>query len=155
MLKRSDPFKPLGCRYGDPSCIVEEGKDCAQTGLIYEITCQACNGQNSPTSRGPGSATSYNYIGMTRTSAHWRMLNHLDGQKRRQTKNPLHRHDCDIHGGAAQTYKTRILSKERNLLPLCILEGLYIERQIEGTSFNDRNDAGRGDLVRLTAQRVT
>ena len=102
MLKRSDPFKPLGCRYGDPSCIVEEGKDCAQTGLIYEITCQACNGQNSPTSRGPGSATSFNYIGMTRTSAHWRMLNHLDGQKRKQTKNPLYRHDCDIHGGAAQ-----------------------------------------------------
>ena len=38
-LRRTDPFHPGTCRFQDPDCIVETGKDCAQTGCIYEITC--------------------------------------------------------------------------------------------------------------------
>lgn len=34
-LRKTDPFKWLECRFKDPSCIVETGKDCAKTGVIY------------------------------------------------------------------------------------------------------------------------
>ena len=51
------------------------------------------------------------------------------------------------HEGEAQRYTTRILTSERNLLPLAIIESLYIEQQYPGTSFNDRMEGGRGALV--------
>ena len=38
-IRRTDPFKTPYYRFKDPNCIVEQGKDCAKTGLIYEITC--------------------------------------------------------------------------------------------------------------------
>ena len=108
-----------------------------------------------PVSRSPGSWNMYNYVGMTRTSVHWRMIGHLQGQKSRSDSNPLHRHDREIHNGVEQKYMTRILSSERNLLPLCVLEGLYIEKQIKPYSMNERNKYGRGGIVRLTASRIT
>ena len=44
---------------------------------------------------------------------------------------------------------------EQNLLPLCVNEGLYIEKQWTGFSINDRNEARRGGIIRLTALRLT
>ena len=90
---------------------------------------------------------------MTRTSAHWRAHNHLQGQKSKSGNNPLHRHDVSDHNGEVQKYVMRILRTEKNLLPLAVSEGLYIEKQAPGSSFNDRNEYGRGALVRLTASR--
>ena len=58
----------------------------------------------------------------------------------------------EVHEGVNQKYTTRILSKERNLLPLTIKEGLYIERQVPQTTMNDRNEFRRGSLIRLTAE---
>ena len=49
----------------------------------------------------------------------------------------------------------RILAQEQNLLPLCVREGLFIEKQKPGFSMNDRNEAGRGGIIRLTASRIT
>ena len=69
------------------------------------------------------------------------------------SSNPLWRHDDQVHEGVHQSYTTRILSKERNLLPLTIKEGLYIERQVPKTTLNDRNEFGRGSPIRLTAER--
>ena len=92
---------------------------------------------------------------MTRTSAHWRMMNYLQGQKSKRQRHPLHHHDTEILNGEVQIYKTRILGSERNLLPLCVLEGLYIEKQQLGTTMNEKNESGRGGLVRLTATRIT
>ena len=83
------------------------------------------------------------------------MVNHLKGQKSKNQSNPLHRHDLEIHQGEVQNYTTRILSSERNLLPLSVLEGIYIEKQRMGTTMNERNENGRGGLVRLTATRIT
>ena len=34
-LKKTDPFRDETCRFKDPSCIVEKGKDCALMGCIY------------------------------------------------------------------------------------------------------------------------
>ena len=50
-------------------------------------------------------------------------------------------------------YGTRIITTERNLLPLAVIEALHIEQQYPGSSMNDRNENGRGALVRLIATR--
>ena len=64
VLRRSDPFKPDGCRFSDPDCIVQGKKDCAKTGVIYEITCVQCSkaGEESgrPVPRKPGVRTTHN-----------------------------------------------------------------------------------------------
>ena len=156
-LRKTDPFKEKGCRFKDKDCIVEEEKDCAKQSIIYEITCNKCNlesNHDTPPTRRPSDCKVFNYIGMTRTSAHWRMKNHLQGQKSKIQSNPLHRHDVDVHNGEIQTYKTRILTSEKNLLPLVIIESLYIEKQTIGKSMNEKQENGRGGLVRFTATRI-
>ena len=157
--RKTDPFRKEQCRYEDDQCIVESKKDCATMGAVYEITCDSCQDpinlqvEVDPRSRDPGQQNRYNYIGMTRTSVHCRMNGHLKGQRSKLSSNPLWRHDDQVHEGVHQSYTTRILSKERNLLPLTIKEGLYIERQVPKTTLNDRNEFGRGSLIRLTAER--
>ena len=106
-----------------------------------------------PRSRDPGNQGRYQYIGMTRNSVHARMKNHLDGQKSKQSHNPLFRHDRDVHEGIPQKYTTRIMNTQMNILPLTVLEALYIEKQRNGTSINEKNEYGRGALIRLTAER--
>ena len=81
------------------------------------------------------------------------MAAHLKGQKARSSSNPLHRHDQEAHGGDPQEYLARILGRERSLLPLNILESLFIEKQSPGSSINSRMEGGRGGLVRLVAIR--
>ena len=158
-LRQADPFFAGGCRFSDPRCPVESNKDCSLQSALYEITCDSCKDPVDPDnhqekeSRRPGCQSRFNYIGMTRTSVHQRMIGHLKGQKSKSTKNPLFRHDRDVHGGEPQTYTTRILQRERNLLPLCIIEGLFIEKQMAGTTLNDKNEFGRGSIVRLSAVR--
>ena len=152
-LRKTDPFHNETYRYGDPNCLIEEGKDCAQSGLIYEITCRSCpetGNQGPKTTRDPGGQGKDNYIGLARTSAPCRMASHLAGQRAKLKSNPLHRHGLEVHNRVPQQYRTRILARERNILPLNILEGLYIERQGPGTSINERNESGRG-IVCLTA----
>ena len=65
------------------------------------------------------------------------------------------RHDRDHHGGDHQEYETRILNREKTLLSLAITEGLYIEAQLPETSLNEKNEKGRGGIIRLTCERVT
>ena len=124
-LRETDPFFKGGCRFGDTSCPVETNKDCAVQGVLYEITCNTCTepveaGDNNKETRQPGGQARCNYIGMTRTSVHYRMMGHLQGQKARPRKNPLWRHDLEKHQDHPQQYTTRVLQKETNLLPLCI-----------------------------------
>ena len=155
-LKVNDPFKPRTCRFGDSECLVEPGKDCATMGIIYEITCLSCNqevGQvpGERESRQPGGQHAPNYVGMSMTSAHSRMKDHLVGQRAKRDSNPLHRHDRDKHNGEVQRYVTRIIGREQRILPLTILEALFIESQVPGTTINDRNEYGRGSIVRISA----
>ena len=53
-----------------------------------------------------------------------------------------------------QSKNPRILARDRRILPVKITEGLYIEAQIKGTSMNDKNEFGRGSLVRIQATRA-
>ena len=86
----------------------------------------------------PGGQDRKNYVGMTATSVHARMVSHLKDQKSKLQKSPMWRHDRDQHGGEHQEYETRILTREKTLLSLAITEGLYIEGQLPETSLNGR-----------------
>ena len=109
--------------------------------------------QDCKESREPGGQPRLNYIGMTMTSLHNRMVGHLKGQRYKNSSNPLFRHDRDRHNGTQQTYSTRLIAKEQKILPLAVLESLYIESQIPRTTLSDRNERERGGLVRIQATR--
>ena len=59
----------------------------------------------------------------------------------------------DVNSGEPQSYSTRIMNSEMNILPLRVLEALYIEKQRGGTSINEKNEYRRGALIRLRAER--
>ena len=102
----------------------------------------------------PSNIETHNYVGMTRTSLHNRMLSHLQGQRRKCISNPLYRHDTEVHEGNQQEYTATILATEAKIVRLSCNEGLRIEKQSEELSMNKRNENGRGGIVRLTATRV-
>ena len=160
-LRRADPFKMAGCRFQDGSCMVDAKQDCSQMGCIYEICCKACQDPvhqdqaKTKVTREPGGQDRVNYVGMTRTSVHARMISHLKNQKSKLQSSPLWRHDRDSHEGEHQEYETRILTREKTILSLAITEGLYIEAQMPETSLNEKNEKGRGGIIRLTCERVT
>lgn len=56
----------------------------------------------------------------------------------------MYRNDVEIHNGEVQTNWVRILTSERNLLPLEITESLYIEKQSKGASMNDEQEKWKG-----------
>ena len=95
-----------------------------------------------------------NYIGMSMTSSHCRMTSHLAGQRAKSSKSPLWRHDRDSHEGIHQQYTARVMGRDRTVLPLSILEALWIEKQKPGTSLNERNEFGRGSIIRISAERA-
>ena len=92
---------------------------------------------------------------MTRTSVHNRMLGHLRTQRQRKTTCPLFRHDRDKHYGVKQKYVTEIVASERKIVKLNCLEGITIAKQPEALSLNERNEKGRGGVVRISATRVS
>ena len=117
---------------------MKEGVNCGQSHCLYEITCDTClqpvdlNLSNKE-SREPGGQPRPNYIGMTWTSLHNRMQGHIKGQRYKNTGNPLFRHDKETHNEAPQSYTARLVAKEQKILPLAVLEGLYIESQVPGS----------------------
>ena len=82
------------------------------------------------------------------------MLGHLRGQRQKNQSCPLYRHDCDNHHGNPQKYTTEILASERKMVRLKCLEGIMIEREKDDLLMNDRNEQGRGGIIRITARRV-
>ena len=148
-LIETNPFKTKGCTFKDENCIVE-GDDCSQNKVVYNITCDQCSEVVDNDTDNEGT-----YIGMTATSIHNRMLQHLQYQKRKDRKGPMTRHDIDFHNGVKQNYTAKVFKKERKLLNLCMNEALSIEKNPEMTKLNERNECGRGGIVRLRATRVT
>ena len=159
-MRKTDPFRTQQCRFRDPACIVEGTKDCASMACIYEVTCASCQvpidqDLSHKETRDPGGQKKLNYIGMTMCSTHARMKDHLKAQRSKSKHNPMWRHDLECHEGEHQQYKARILTREKSVFPLSLTEGLYIESQYTGTSLNERNERGRGSLVRITASRTS
>ena len=145
-LTTKDPMRPQGCIFGDQRCIVRADQNCDRMGIIYRIQCLTCL-EVIPEEE------SERYIGMTRTSVHNRMMGHLTVQ-RQKTSCLLHRHDVKSHQGIPQKYFTDILASEKKIVKLNCLEAIRIERQPNHLLLNDRNEKGRGGLVRITATRL-
>ena len=90
---------------------------------------------------------------MTATSAHNRMLSHIQCHKSKSNSSIMHRHDVSDHNGEIQTYVMDHISTERRLLTLCMREALLIEGQDPKLSINDKMELGRGSIIRLAATR--
>lgn len=43
IIEKVQPHEQDVCNFKDPDCNVEGNKDCAKTGIIYEVTCVAFN----------------------------------------------------------------------------------------------------------------
>ena len=149
-LTTADPMREDGCIFKDDNCIVNRGDRCDKTGLVYKIHCVSCMEEVAEESK-----ESHNYIGLTRTSVHSRMKTHLNDQRIKKSKSPLHRHDVEHHNGVQQQYVTNIVNSEKKIVRLYSLEALSIEKQDSKLSMNERNEGGRGGVVRITATRVT
>ena len=121
-LRVRDPSRSNGCIFGDPLCIVDPSVQCDRTGIVYKIVCIACKSiveTDSTENSNSYESETHNYVGMSRTSLHNRMLAHLKGQRRRDMGNPLYRHDFDVHDGAKQRYVTTVLATEAKIVRLC------------------------------------
>ena len=92
---------------------------------------------------------------MTRTSVHNRMLSHLRDQKGKKPSSPLHRHDVAKHDSQPQTYTTTIVAAEKKIVKLSCLEAIMIEKVPSNLLLNERNEKGRGGVVRISATRVS
>ena len=150
-LKVDDPCRPPGCIFGDIHCIVDPKYKCDQISKIYKITCVTCDAvidDRDPERESP------NYIGLTRSSIHARMLSHLQGQQGRSMGNPLHRHDIAEHDGQQQKYVCRPIASEKKIVRLHVNEALHIENQDRTASLYDKMECGRGGLVQIMATRV-
>ena len=90
--------------------------------------------------RDPGGQSRPNYVGMTMSSVHARMKDHIKDQRSKIKKSPMYRHDVYVYQGIPQSYTTRILNRERLCFLLALTEGLYIERQKPGAILNNRNE---------------
>ena len=82
------------------------------------------------------------------------MLGHLSDQQSKCSKSPLFRHDRDCHNGVKQTYTMRKIGSERKIVRLACLEALEIEKQPDNLIINEKNEQGRGGLVRIQALRT-
>ena len=83
------------------------------------------------------------------------MLAHLRDQKSRKESCPLFRHDRKHHQGEPQKYLTNIVASEKKIVKLSCLEAVQIEKHPEHSLMNEKNERGRGGVVRITATRVS
>ena len=61
----------------------------------------------------------------------------------------------DCHNGIPQRYITEIVASESKIVKLNCLEGIMIEKQDSPLLLNERNEQGRGGVVRISANRVS
>ena len=136
---------------------MDPNTQCDRTGVVYRITCIQCDMDvlTDETRNLSYDSETHNYVGMTRCSLHNRMLAHLRGQNAKSNKSPLFRHDIKCHEGVPQEYRCNILATEAKIVRLNCNEALRIEKQNPLFTMNERNEGGRGGVVRLTATRVT
>ena len=119
--------------------------------------CKSCKSRLEPDQKEypqkPGGIHSSHFLGLMSTSVQKSILDHRTGHRRKDAKNPLHRHDIDKHNGQVQQYETSVIQSDRGLLHLIFREAILIEGQKADLRINDKNEQGRGDLIRLTANR--
>ena len=155
-LRRNDPFLPQGCHFGTP-CLIGDKGNCQKMKAVYLIRCDTCglaipNGHKEDI-RQPGSVSTHHYIGMTVTTVHNRLLKHAEGHQKKLKGNTLFKHDLEIYGGETQTYTAKVIGTEQKLLDLIMREAIMIEGMNDEVKMNNKNEMGRGSLIRMTAVR--
>ena len=146
--------------FNDPNCFVDKGVDCSKQDCVYIITCNSCqeqvgvndNANSKLKATEPGDESRLNYVGMTGTSLHARAASHLKSIKTMNMNNALARHIQSCHGGAAQLFSMRLMSNHRTCMNRYKTEAVTIEKQMQGTSLNDKMEGGRGGVVRISAR---
>ena len=82
------------------------------------------------------------------------MLSHLETQQSKYNSSPLYRHDRESHGGEKQKYVMYSIGSEEKIVRLACLEALEIKKQPSNLLLNERNEHGRGGVVRFSALRA-
>ena len=100
-------------------------------------------------------STKPSYIGLTRTTVHNRMNAHLQSRKNKNNSSPMWRHDREAHEGNPQEYSCLVVGHEKKIVRLYNREALEIESLTGEQKLNDREECGRGGIVRITAHRHT
>ena len=59
------------------------------------------------------------------------------------------KHMAEAHRGVDQGFMMKPMSSHRTVLRRYKSEGVLIEKQIEGSSINNKIEGGRGGLIRL------
>ena len=64
--------------------------------------------------------------------------------------------DCNfaLYNGIPQKYSTTIVAAEKKIVKLSCLEGIMIEKVPDSLLLNERNEKGRGGIVRISATRT-
>ena len=161
-LKLRNPFRALQCTFGDPNCMVSPSTDCSLQDKVYIITCNECLDEVTtgttntlpiilkPTR--PGGEARLNYVGTTGTSMHARSILHLKSIKAKDQSNALANHIRLAHGDIQTTFTMSLMSSHRTVLNRFKTEAVYIEKQVVGSSLNQKREGGRGGLVRIGTQ---
>ena len=142
--------------------MVAGSTDCSLQDKVYIITCDECLEEVTtgtththpiilkPTR--PGGEARPNYVGTTGTSLHARSLLHLKSIKAKDQSNALANHIRLVHGDIPTTFTMRLMSSHRTVLNIFKTEAVFIEKQVVGSSMNQKREGGRGGLVRIGTQ---
>ena len=142
--------------------MVAGSTDCSLQDKVYIITCDECLEEVTtgtththpiilkPTR--PGGEARLNYVGTTGTSLHaWSLLK-LKSIKAKDQSNALANHIRLVHGDIPTTFTMRLMSSHRTVLNIFKTEAVFIEKQVVGSSMNQKREGGRGGLVRIGTQ---
>ena len=130
-LSKSDPFKPIGCRWNE-QCMAKDNVDCMASNVVYKIECTKCpdqvqdavdqgqppggdvedqgqppGGDDEDQGQHSGSGDDIRrhpkvYIGQSGRSLHSRMSEHLRGLKSKDKLCPLMKHVDLCHSGRTE-----------------------------------------------------
>ena len=89
---------------------------------------------------------------MTGTSLHARGKSHLTAVRLKTKSNALALHCINAHEGIMQQFLMKSCTSHRTVLSCYKTEAVYIERQMIGSSLNNRLEGGggRGGVIRLS-----
>ena len=83
------------------------------------------------------------------------MSSHLKDQRLKKESCPLNRHNVRHHNGERQKYETNIVASEKKILKLSCLEAVHIKKHPDRNLMNEKNERGRGGVVRITATKMS
>ena len=109
-LQRSNPFLWEECDFQETMCIL--GPWCSTSGVTYSLKFKSCDPKVQPATGDPGAQEKdaegegprrYQYVGLTGTTAHCRMLAHLE-----KNGSVVHKHQEEYHQGIQEVHSMEV-----------------------------------------------